>query len=92
MAISIDLPLELEQSLRRQVGDLDQEAKEALLVELHRQAKLTQSQLSRALDLSRIQTDSLLKRHGVYYDLTAADVARESEGLHKLRSDHADRR
>lgn len=81
MAISIHLPEDLEQALRREVGDLDKAAKEALLIDLYRQSKLTQAQLRRALGLSRGQADELLKRHEVYLDLTADDVASESAGL-----------
>jgi hypothetical protein len=92
MAVSFELPREMEKSLREELGDLDRAAKEALLVELYRQEKLTHRQLSIALGLSRFETDALLKRHDVFYELTAEDVARESEGLRRLRNEHADRR
>ena len=92
MAVTFELPREMEKSLREQLGDLDQAAKEALLVNLYRQSKLTHHQLSGVLGLSRFETDALLKRHEVFYDLTAEDVARESEGLRRLRGEHADRR
>ncbi|MBI4579328.1 MAG: UPF0175 family protein [Planctomycetes bacterium] len=69
-------------------GDLDDQAKEALAVELYRQRKLTQFQLSQVLGLDRFETDALLKRHEVYYDLTADDVAREAESLRQLRLAH----
>jgi hypothetical protein len=92
MAISIDLPADLEQSLRRQVDNLDRAAKEALLVELYRQHKLTEAQLAGALGLSRMEMDGLLKRHEVFLDQSAEDVARESRELNQLRGGHADRR
>ncbi|MDQ3222758.1 MAG: UPF0175 family protein [Gemmatimonadota bacterium] len=92
MSVSFELPTEIEQALRDELGDLDRAAKEALLVESYRQAKLTRQQLSGALGLSRAETEAILKRHEVFYDLTAEDVARESEGLRQLRGGHADRR
>lgn len=92
MAVTFELPHEIEQTLRAELGDLDRTAKESLLVDLHRQGRLSHCQLSTALGLSRLQTDDLLHRHGVFYDLTAEDVASESEGLRKLREAHADRR
>ena len=92
MSVTFELPREIEKSLREQLGDLDRAAKEALLVGLYRQQKLTHHQLSSALGLSRFETDGLLKRHEVFHDLTAEDVARESEGLARLRGEHADRR
>jgi hypothetical protein len=92
MTVKFDLPREIEMSLREEVGDLDQAAKEALLVEFYRQEKLTRQQLSLALGVSRFETDAVLKRHEVFHDLTAEDVARESDGLRKFRDEHADRR
>ena len=92
MAVTFELPGEIEKSLREELGDLNQAAKEALLVELYRQERLTDRQLSTALGLSRFQTQALLKRYEVFYDMTARDVARESDGLRKLRGEHADRR
>ena len=92
MAVTFELPSDIEKSLREELGDLDQAAKEALLVELYRQGKLTQHQLAAALGLSRLATDGLLKRHDAYLDLTAEEVAAESEALRKLRDGHADRR
>jgi predicted HTH domain antitoxin len=81
MTISFDLPNELEKSLRAQLGDLNQVAKEAALVELYRQHKLTHHELSQAMNLSRFETEALLKKHGVDYGLSVDDVRRESESL-----------
>ena len=41
MTISFSLPAPIEDSLRAQVGNLDDAAKEAALVELYRQEKLS---------------------------------------------------
>lgn len=92
MAVTFELPRDIEKALRGQFADLDRAAKEALLVDSYRREKLTRHQLAGALGLSRFDTDDLLKRHEVFYDLTAEEVARESEGLRKLRDEHADRR
>ena len=92
MSVSFELPREIKTCLRQELGDLDRAAKEAVLVDSYRQAKLTHQQLGSALGLSRFEADALLKRHEVFYDLTAEDLARESEGLRRLRDDHADRR
>ena len=92
MTVSFELPREIENTLGGEAGDVGRTAKEALLVELYRQRKITHLQLSVALGLSRFETDAILKRHEVFYDVTAEDVAAESEGLRKLRNEHADRR
>jgi predicted HTH domain antitoxin len=81
MSVTFDLPPEIETGLRQAIGDLDQAAKEAALVELYRQRKLTHHELSRALGLSRFEVDALLKRRGVAYDVTLEQVKRESASL-----------
>ncbi len=69
MSVSIDLPTELETTLRRQMVDLDRAAKEALLVELYRQKRITSHELASALGIDRFAADELLGRHGVTEDL-----------------------
>ena len=63
MSISFDLPASVEDQLRRELADLDVVAKEALLVELYRQGRITHHQLGLSLGLERHETDGLLKRH-----------------------------
>jgi hypothetical protein len=53
MAVTFELPVMIEQLLRREWADFDAVAKEAALVELYRQAKLTHPQLAAALGLDR---------------------------------------
>lgn len=43
MAVSFQLPTDLEHELRGDLPDLDGEAKEALLVSLYRQGKLSRA-------------------------------------------------
>ena len=73
MAVAFELPFDIEQALRRDVRNLDQAAKEAALVELYRQDKLTQHELSLALGSSRMETEALLKKHNVTEDLPTVD-------------------
>jgi hypothetical protein len=68
MSVTFDLPLHIERSLRHDLGDLDRAAKEAALVELYRQRKLSHAELAQSLGLARDQTDGLLKTHGVVED------------------------
>ena len=69
MAVTVQLPPDVEQRLRAQSSDLDTEAKEAMLIELYRQDKLTHYELSLALGLDRFETDAVLKKHHVTEDL-----------------------
>ena len=85
MAFTIDLPKDLEQNLRREFDNLDRAAKEALLVELYRQDKLTHCELAQALGLGRFEADALLKKHNVTEDLpTAEELAEDLKRMTEL--------
>lgn len=74
MAISFELPPMIEQQLRSEWANFDAVAKEAALVELYRQAKLTHHQLATALGLDRFAADELLQRHQVSEDFLSAEA------------------
>jgi predicted HTH domain antitoxin len=85
MALTIELPPEVEQKLRAQTPDLDSEAKEALLIELYRQEKLTRYELSQALGLNRFETDGVLKKHCVAEDFpTSEELAQDLQQARTL--------
>ena len=84
MAITFELPTEIEAALRNELGNLEQAAKEAALIELYRRHVLTHHQLAEALGLSRFETETLLKSHGVHYDLTLEEVRAESASLSRV--------
>jgi predicted HTH domain antitoxin len=87
MAVSYQLPTELEQDLRGSLRDLDAEAKEALLVSLYRQGKLSHPALSKALGLDRLETEDVLRKHNVTEDLgTVEDYLTDAATLAKLRT------
>ncbi|MEX2171201.1 MAG: UPF0175 family protein [Pirellulales bacterium] len=69
MSITFTLPAAVEETLRSQFGDLDEAAKEAALVELYRQEKLSYGQLAESLGISRDEANAVLKRHNVTEDL-----------------------
>jgi len=73
MTLSIHIPTELEERLRAQSSDLESEAKEAMLIELYRQDKLTHHELCLALGRERLEIDALLKRHNVIEDLPTTE-------------------
>ena len=84
MAVTIELPHDIEENLRRIVGDLETAAKEAALVELYRQGRLSHQDLARALGTTRLEVETLLKNHGVIEDLP--DVAEHEAALARLRT------
>jgi uncharacterized protein UPF0175 len=84
MTVTFDLPYDLEQSLRRSLGDVGQAAKEAALVELYRQRHIAHRDLARALGRSRLEVEALLKHHGVVEDLPTE--AEHDAALSRLES------
>jgi predicted HTH domain antitoxin len=85
MSISFDLPAAVEEQLRRDHANLDGLAKEAALVELYRQGRITQHQLAESLGKTRFEIDELLKQHNVIEDLvTAEEVAEQVATLRRL--------
>jgi hypothetical protein len=85
MSITFELPMAVEEQLRRNHANLDVMAKEAALVELYRQGRITRHQLCLSLDKSRFEVEELLKRHNVIEDLeTAEQVAEQITTLRRL--------
>ena len=85
MSISFDLPASVEDQLRRELADLDVVAKEAALVELYRQERITHHQLGLSLGLERHETDGLLKRHKVVEDVPRTiELAEQILSLRRL--------
>jgi hypothetical protein len=83
MAVTIQLPPEVEERLRAESPDLDAEAKEAMLIELYRQEKLSRYELSLALGIDRFETDVVLKKHKVTIDLPTPEELEQD--LRRLR-------
>jgi len=87
MAVSFQLPSDLERNLRHDFKDLENEAKEALLVALYRQGKLSHLALSQALGIDRFEAEDLLHKHNVTEDMgTLEDYLEDSRTLEKLRA------
>ncbi|MGO9468453.1 MAG: UPF0175 family protein [Isosphaeraceae bacterium] len=73
MTITFEIPEDIEQQIRANGADLERKAREAFLVELYREQKNTQHQLGEALGLDDYETDGVLKRYGVGYDLSLTE-------------------
>ena len=85
MAVTIQLPTDVEQRLRAEFADLDTEAKETLALDLFRRGKLSHYELSKVLGLDRFQTDAYLKRHNVLEgSLTMQDLDEQSQTLDRV--------
>lgn len=87
MTVSFDIPLDLEKSLRLDRTDLSAEAKEAFLVSLYRQRKISHLALSQALGLDRFETEDVLHKHHVTEDMgTLSDYLADAQTLEKFRT------
>jgi len=85
MTIHFEIPKDIEERLRAAGIDLTQMAKEALLVDLYRQHKITHRQLGEALGLDRFDTEVLLKRHGVELELSLEEFNAEVASLREVK-------
>lgn len=66
LTVTLVLPSDVEERVRRQGGDLDSDVREAYVLELFRRGQLSHLELSQALGIDRFQTDAWLKRHNVF--------------------------
>lgn len=86
MTVTFDLPADLEQKLMAAQRNPSAEAREAYFIKLYIDAQLTHAQLADLLGISRYSVDGILKRYGIMHDISADQVAQESEGLAQLRN------
>jgi predicted HTH domain antitoxin len=85
MAVTIQLPPEIEERLKAQSKDLSAELREAAALELFRQGKLSHHELSQVLGVDRFETDAYLKRHNVYEgSLTMEDLEADRQTLEEV--------
>ena len=84
MTVSFELPHELEQHLRLELGDLDQAAKEALLIESYREGRLSVGKIAQILGKGVIETQAWLTEHGVPLNYSLEDLKNDRETLHRL--------
>ena len=87
MAVTFQLPKDVEQRLRARHPNLESEAKESFLVDLYRRGELTHFALSEALGLDRFETEDVLHKHNVTEDLgTVEEHLAEVRAIQELRA------
>jgi predicted HTH domain antitoxin len=85
MALTIQLPADVEQRLRKDSPNLDVEARETIAIDLFRKGKLSHFELSKMLGLDRSQTDAYLKQHNIVEgSLTMEDLNEQGEILDRV--------
>ena len=85
MSIQIDIEKPIEDLLRQEWGNLEQAAKEALLLESYRQAKIGLADVAQALGFeSRIAAQEWLARHAVPLNYDLSDYEQDLRTLSTL--------
>jgi predicted HTH domain antitoxin len=85
MTISFEIPQDIEQELRTNGLDMNREAKEAYLVNLYREERISHRQLAEALGSSRYETDGVLKRYKVSPNVTTQEMRSQAAALKDAR-------
>jgi predicted HTH domain antitoxin len=85
MNITFELPQDIEQAFRSNGLDLSRKAKEAYLVNLYREDRISHRLLGEALGLNRYETDGVLKRYKVSPNVTAEEMRAQAGALKDAR-------
>ena len=85
MTITFQLEDDLERQLRRDLGDLSQAARDALLVEAYRMGKLSVGRLARTLGVGVVDADHWLAQRGVPLNYTFEDFKADQNTISELR-------
>jgi predicted HTH domain antitoxin len=84
MAVIIDIPKRIEDALRAEWGDLEQAARDALLIESYRSGKISIGFLAESLGIGVIEADRWLAERGVPLNYSAEDLEADRKTLGEL--------
>jgi predicted HTH domain antitoxin len=85
MAITIQLPPDIEQELRRQIPNLDENTREQFLISNYRAGKLSTTDIAEILGLqTRHEAHSWLAQHGIPINYSLSDLETDRKNLEKL--------
>jgi hypothetical protein len=83
--VTLNLPADIEEKLRREMPNLEADVTEIYALELFRRGKLSHFELSQVLGVDRLQTDAWLMSHNVFEgSLTMADLDADQQTLERL--------
>lgn len=80
MTVTLELPDEIAQALGTE-GDISRRLLESLAIESYRRETITQMQVGKLLNLSRIETENFLAQHVDLIDYDPSEFQREIEAL-----------
>lgn len=85
MTVKINIPHDVEETLRAAWGDLDRAATEALIIESYRTGKLSIGEVARLLGVpTRFDAEQWLGRRGVNWNYSLEDLEADRETLARL--------
>jgi predicted HTH domain antitoxin len=84
MSLSIDIPKDAEAALREQWGNLEQAAKESLLIESYRTGTISLGFLAQLLGLTRWDAETWLGNRGVKWSYDVEDLAEDRRTVAEL--------
>ncbi len=89
MQITIELPDEMVDQVRKTSGDVARRVLEAFAIDSYRSGNLTGWQVRQLLGLeTRFDLDALLKRAGVFREYTAAELELDYEASRLASDEH----
>jgi predicted HTH domain antitoxin len=87
--VTFEISKTTEAALRAEWGDLEQAAKESLLIESYRQGKISVGFLAEALGVGVLEADRWLAKRGVSLNYSREDWRREGEVIEDLFGEKA---
>ena len=84
MAVTIELPPNVESRLRAELANLDDVAKLGLAVEAFRNGKLSVGQFAELLGINQYAADGILKERGILFADNEDELTAEREALERL--------
>jgi len=84
MVVIIDISPETEKLLQAEWGDLNQAAREALVIESYRQGKLSLGQCSQIFSKSLFETENFFRSRRVELPLTQQDIEGDRACLERI--------
>lgn len=83
MPIQFEIPEDIEQELAGQVGDVNQAAKEALIIESYRAGRLSIGQVARILGFeTRFDAEKWLGERGVPWNYSIEELEADRETMY----------
>lgn len=85
MAITIQLPVEIEEELRRQDPGLDHSVRDQFLVAHYQAGRLSTGEIATILEFeTRFQAEEWLAEHGARQNYTADDLEADLQTLNRI--------